>query len=363
MRVGLLIFCLLAGHRSVAQSDSLHLLFLGDIMGHQAQMDAAQIGADEYDYSFAFRQIQPTLSEADFCIANLEVTLSGKPYFGYPTFSSPAALAAACRDSGIDVLLNANNHALDRGSRGLVRTIEQLDSLGIKHNGTFRSFAERQTKNLLILHHNNIRVGLLNYTESTNGIALPRRAQVNVMDTLQMQKDIARAQRTNIDVLLVFMHWGKEYEQIPTKDQKQIAAFLRRQGVDIVIGAHPHVLQPMEWQTATPTQKEFLIAYSLGNFISAQRTSGRDGGAMLHLTLVKENGNTHIAEATYELVWVYTPKLEKKRRFQVLPANDASIELGKNDNWKRKQFVKNANDFLQKNNHQVPPRNNKNTKN
>lgn len=344
--LNLFFVCLLAlsGH---TQSDTLRLTFLGDIMGHEAQINAAfQPKTKQYDYWPSFKEIAPILRQADFTIGNLEVTLSGKPFHGYPVFSSPDALAVACQKAGIDVLLTANNHVLDFSSRGLIRTIDVLDSLGIKHTGSFRSKAERRIKNLLILHKDNIRLGLLNYTFSTNGIRIPKSVAVNKIDTLQMKKDIQRAKRTNIDKLIVFMHWGKEYTNMPHEKQKTIAQFLKRQKVDIIIGAHPHVLQPMEF-----TSDQVLI-YSLGNFLSAQRNTGKDGGALVHLTIVKNKKKCRIINCEYELTWVHSPKVENKEQFIILPAKsyEAGTQIGDYAQTRLKRFLKGARAFLAKHN-------------
>ncbi|MCH2081224.1 MAG: CapA family protein [Saprospiraceae bacterium] len=343
-------FLALSGH---TQSDTLQLTFLGDIMGHEAQIHAAfQAETQQYDYWPSFKEIAPILRQADFTIGNLEVTLSGKPFHGYPVFSSPDALAVACQKAGINVLLTANNHALDFSSRGLIRTIDVLDSLGIKHTGSFHSKAARRIKNLLILHKNNIRLGLLNYTFSTNGIRIPKSVAVNKIDTLQMKKDIQRAKRTNIDKLIVFMHWGKEYENMPHEKQRTIAQFLKRQKVDIIIGAHPHVLQPMEFSNRQ------IIAYSLGNFLTAQRNTGKDGGALLHITIVKNEKSCKLIRCEYELTWVHCPAIENKKQFVILPAKsyETSSHLDNYAQMRLNRFLKSARTFLAQHNVHVKER-------
>ncbi|HEX2974536.1 MAG TPA: CapA family protein, partial [Bacteroidales bacterium] len=151
--------------------DSISLLFIGDIMGHDGQIASAEDRQTHaYKYDTVFSYIKNVISDADVAIANLEVTLDGKPYMGYPQFSSPASLASACKNAGIDYLVNANNHAADRGKRGIRNTIARLDSLGIPHTGTYLSKESRDTLSPLMIRKNNFNIALLNYTYATNGI-------------------------------------------------------------------------------------------------------------------------------------------------------------------------------------------------
>ena len=150
-----------------SDSDSLTLLFMGDIMGHTGQIRSAlQPDKTTYDYTSCFDYIRSYISSADLAIANLEVTLAGPPYTGYPRFSSPDALAAACKDAGIDVLVTANNHSVDRGKKGIERTIKILDRLNILHTGTFLSYSDRKKKSPLIIEKNNFRIALITRSNS-----------------------------------------------------------------------------------------------------------------------------------------------------------------------------------------------------
>ncbi len=301
------------------KKDSLTLLFMGDIMGHDSQISAAfNVKTSTYDYNGVFNKISPIISKVDFAIANLEVTLAGAPYKGYPQFSSPDALAVACKNNGIDVLVTANNHSCDRGSRGLLRTIHTLDSIGIHHTGTFRDANDRANNNLLIMENNNIKVGLLNYTYGTNGIPVPKPQIVNLIDTLVIKNDISKAKSAALDKLIVVLHWGKEYETSPAKSQMQLADFMFKKGVDIIIGSHPHVLQKMEYKPKENENKENLIAYSLGNLVSNQRTQKRDGGAMFEITITKTNNVATISDFGYYLTWVNKPMINGKSQFEII---------------------------------------------
>lgn len=301
---------------SLSFAQKLELLFIGDVMGHDAQINSAYDSATgKFDYHEVFAPISDIMSAPDFTIANLEVTLAGKPYGGYPKFSSPDELAVALQDHGVDALVTANNHSCDLGKTGVIRTLDVLDSLGMAHTGTFRSTREKAEQNLMIIEEHNIRVGLLNYTYGTNGIPIPQGTEVNLIDTLQMKGDIALAHQQELDHLVVFLHWGKEYKHQPSEAQQGLANFLFDLGVNSIIGSHPHVLQPMEMRN--PVQGDQFIAYSLGNFVSNQRTQPRDGGAMVKLTLTKTNGTTRISDSGYYLTWVNKTFLPKRAKFEI----------------------------------------------
>lgn len=341
---------------SSAFAQKLELLFIGDVMGHDAQINSAYDSSKQaFDYNEVFAPISGIMSSADFTIANLEVTLAGKPYGGYPKFSSPDEMVVALKNHGVDALVTANNHSCDRGKQGVLRTLDVLDSLGIHHTGTFRNAMEKAEQNLMILSQNDIRVGILNYTYGTNGIPVPKGTEVNLIDTLQMKGDIALAKQQALDHLLVFLHWGKEYQHQPSPAQCDLADFLFEQGVNSIIGSHPHVLQPMELRK--PEEGDQFIAYSLGNFVSNQRTQPRDGGAMVKITLSKANGRTRISDSGYYLTWVNKTFLAKRAKFEIfsIAERESNNYEGFNDFSKNKMntFAEDSRSLLHKYNLEV----------
>jgi poly-gamma-glutamate synthesis protein (capsule biosynthesis protein) len=313
-----ILICLLCLPELKAQ-DTLNLLFIGDVMAHQKQIDAAKTGGG-YSFEPCFAFVKPYLADADMAIANLEVTLAGEPYSGYPTFSAPDELAAALRQSGVEVLLTANNHSCDKGRKGVERTISVLDSLHITHTGTFYDSTHRNQTYPLLLKKNNIVVGLLNYTYGTNDIPTPAPTVVNRIDTVQMAADIALTKQLSPDIIAVAIHWGEEYKLYANREQRAVAAFLLRQGVRLVIGSHPHVLQGMEMNMANDTTVQSVVVYSLGNFISNMTAVNTEMGVMARIRLVKNHEATHIDKGDYIFTWVYKPEEEGLRRFYVLPA-------------------------------------------
>jgi poly-gamma-glutamate synthesis protein (capsule biosynthesis protein) len=337
------------------QIDSLSFIFMGDIMGHKPQITAAyDAKTKSYDYAKVFSEVCPIIESVDIAVANLEVTLPGSRYSGYPNFRSPDALAVAARDYGIDALLTSNNHSCDSGKKGILRTIKILDSLHIKHTGTFKDSTARAQTNLLIFDKKNIKVGLLNYTYGTNGIPIPKGVFVNLIDTLQIKKDILDAKKQDLDKLILMMHWGNEYQSLASKKQKKLAKFIFDNGVDIIVGSHPHVLQPMEYSKDSISGREKLIAYSLGNYVSNQRPRRRDGGAMFRFTLQKEKGKTTIKSKGYYLTYIYKPIIDGKQKYVIIPCTDYEANdyytMDALSKTKFKIFVKDSRKLFKKHN-------------
>lgn len=322
-------------------------------MGHGGQIESAYNPKTKtYNYDPVFQKIKSVLDRADITIANLEVTLAGPPYSGYPQFSSPDALAVSCKKNGIDVLLTANNHSCDRRKKGIVRTLVILDSLQIPHTGTFRNSLEREHNNLLVLKKGSIRIGILNYTYGTNGLKAAKPTLVNYIDTAIMRRDIAKSKAAHLDQLIVITHWGVEYQTSPNKNQIRTTQFLLDHGVDIIIGGHPHVIQKAIWKK----EHKQLVAYSLGNFVSNQASVNTDGGMLLELTLVKNKGKIEITNPGYHLIWVHKPNINGKKIYEIIPCNqyenDKSIMNEGNQN-KMSRFIKNARKIMS-NNENIP---------
>lgn len=301
MKIILLGFCLLS-FLSLSAQDSLTILFAGDAMMHQKQLDNTRRG-DTFDLAGYFASIEKEVKAADIAVVNLEVPLGGKPYSGYPAFSAPDVFALALQKAGFDFFLLANNHCLDRRSRGLVRTIQTLDSLGIRHTGTFLDQDHRCRTYPMLLRKKDFRIIMLNYTYGTNGLKADTPRIVNYIDKEIMKADIAEAKLFNPDFIIANMHWGQEYEQMPSRNQRELADWLIQQGVDLIIGCHPHVVQPMELCRGKAGTPDRLVVYSLGNFISNMSREHTDGGAMVKVVLCRKGLRRYIASAHYSLVY------------------------------------------------------------
>jgi poly-gamma-glutamate capsule biosynthesis protein CapA/YwtB (metallophosphatase superfamily) len=323
--------------------DRITLSVIGDIMVHGAQLNAARDEENnEYHFEPVFSQVKDLLATADVTIGNFETTLPGRErlYSGYPQFGAPDALATALKEAGVDILVTANNHACDKGKRGVVRTIKVLDELGILHVGTYQDKAAYETRRILIVERNHIRLAVLNYTYGVNDMPIPKGTFVGLIDRQQIADDIALARDQQPDCIIVFIHWGTEYERSPNEFQQALATFMFSAGVDIVLGSHPHVLQPYTLQSITDKYGDTrprLVIYSLGNFVSNQRERYRDGGIIFNVTLEKrhsaDKGSTlHITDVHYIPTWVYVHRTALNNQFYVLPVlrylkNDQSLQL------------------------------------
>lgn len=329
-------------------TDTLRLLFVGDMMQHQGQIDAARTTTG-YDYSSCFEYVKDEVSSVDFAIANLEVTLGGEPYKGYPAFSAPDEFLTAIHNAGFNVLVTANNHSLDRGKPGLERTIRQIDSLKIPYAGTYANSEEREKKYPLLLEKNGFCIALLNYTYGTNGIPVTPPNIVNYIDTTIIAKDIEVSKNLKPDAIIACMHWGIEYESLPNKEQKFLADWLLQKGVNHVVGSHPHVVQPMEVRTDSTTNSKHLVVYSLGNYISNMSARRTDGGLMVKMELVKDS-TTRLTNCGYSLVFTARPVQSGKKNHQLLPINLPTELIPLNIRNSLKIFINDAQNLFSKHN-------------
>ena len=319
-------------------------------MQHQGQIDAARCPDGTYDYAPCFEYVKEEVSRADVAIANLEVTLGGQPYRGYPQFSAPDEYAVAIKEAGFDVLLTANNHCLDRRQRGLERTVRMLDSLHIPHLGTYINKEERDRRYPLFIEKNGFRIALLAYTYATNGIAVQSPNVVNYIDKEQILADIQTARRRQADVIIACMHWGIEYRRLPERQERELADWLIAHGVDHVIGSHPHVLQPMEIRPDEQTAARHVVVYSLGNYISNMSAPHTDGGAMVKLELKKLGHITSLAGCTYSLVWTSRPALRGGGNYLLYPAANPPQDLTPAEKHRLDTFLHSSRKLFEDNN-------------
>lgn len=311
------------------QTDSaiITIAFTGDIMGHTPLIEAMyQPQTKTYDYTPIFKHVAPYFKRCDWVIGNLEVTLAGAPYTGYPTFSSPDALLNALLDAGYTTLITANNHSYDKGKNGFTRTLHVLDSMKMPHTGTFRDASERDSLYPLIWEsQNGFRIALLNYTYGTNGIKVLPPNIVNMIDTSHIRKDLLKAKQQEVDFIITTFHWGLEYQRMESTQQALIAQFATDYGADLIIGAHPHVVQPIRWITPKSDSTHHIpVFYSLGNFISNQRDVYRDGGIIAEVVLVKKNNKVRIHSYQYIPTWVYK-KESAPQNYTIIPVSMAEM--------------------------------------
>ena len=321
------------------------LVFAGDLMQHIPQVNAARTSDGNYDYTESFQDIMDIFKNADISIVNLETTLNPKNYYtGYPIFRSPSQLADAIKDIGIDVAVLANNHICDNGRTGIEFTINRLDSLGIAYTGAFTDSMQYKRLNPLKFSVNQINFALLNYTYDTNGMPVPKGTIVNIIDTAIIADDLQQIDRTFTDCIIVFFHWGDEYVRKPNKEQQMLAEFCHKRGVELVIGSHPHVIQPIEVQSDADGIIRSVTVYSLGNLVSNQSKRYRNGGLIVTFDIEKKEGMPIQIKPYYTPVWVQLPE------YRIIPpVIGDTLSMPDNHRTLYKQFMEDTRAHLKHN--------------
>ena len=316
----------------IKEDINIKMTVIGDIMCHNSQYKDAYNGST-YDFSYVFDDIKNYISSADIAVGNLETTFAGKErgYSNYPRFNSPEQLAYNLKDMGIDVLCTANNHSMDTNYSGVVSTLDFLDDAGISHMGTSRT-AEEQNQ-ILVKDVNGIKIAFLAFTYGTNGIPVPSANSycVNLIDKDLILKQLELAKAQEPDLICVNMHWGLEYQNVQNSDQEDWADFLFENGVDVILGSHPHVLQPMEKRTVTledGTTKDCFVIYSLGNFISGQTKKNTRTSIILNINFTKdgETGKTTIGDVSYVPIYMYKSSSGSTKRYKLLDITSSIAE-------------------------------------
>lgn len=325
----------------VDEPQRARLVFAGDLMQHMPQVRAARRPNGTFDYSETFRYVKPIFEEADFAMLNFETTLTPTSrYTGYPMFRSPAQLADAIRDIGIDAVVMANNHICDNGRTGIEYMTARFDSLGIVHTGAFIDSTRYRMNHPLRFEVKGIRFALLNYTYDTNGVPIPKGTIVNLIDTTVIQNDLKRIDRSETDCIIVFFHWGDEYVRKPNDTQRKLAELCHRYGTEIVMGSHPHVIQPFETRYDTDSIVRSVTVYSLGNFVSNQRDRYKNGGLIVTLDVEKKNEQIEICPY-YTPVWVSMPN------YRILPPSVAdTLPLPSGQRESYRQFIRDTRTLL-----------------
>ncbi|ERT09567.1 bacterial capsule synthesis PGA_cap family protein [Lyngbya aestuarii BL J] len=313
------------------------LVAVGDIMMHGSQIKSGYNPSTKtYNYDNFFTEVKEIISQGDWAIGNLETTLAGSEtgYTGYPMFNAPDTLADAIKNAGFNVLTTANNHSLDRREAGVLKTLENVRSRGIEPVGTAASAEEDEE--ILILEKNEISMAILAYTYGTNGIPIPEGKDylVNLIDEAEIIEDIQAAEDLGVDVVTVALHFGSEYQRQPNQQQKQLVKSLVDAGADIILGSHPHVVQPYEVFERTDKSgniQKAVAIYSMGNFISNQRGDYKDLGVIFKVNIRK-----YFPEETIEFTeiqalptWVHRYSANNKYNFRILPLEKTVTE--KND--------------------------------
>ena len=318
------------------------LMAVGDIMVHTPQLPAYyDAEADRYFFDAWFRHVAPIFSTGDWVVGNLETPLAGADlkYTGFPRFNAPPELAEALRSAGFDLVSTANNHALDRGFAGIQRTLHNVRQAGLIPFGTHET--EEEAKLPVIVEKNGIRIGFLAYTYGTNGIPLPKDKPfaVNLIDLGQIGEDIRRLKQSGADLVSVSLHFGNEYQRLPSEEQIRTARAVVGLGADIILGSHPHVVQPYDIievpaeESATGEARRGVVIYSLGNFISNQTGDWKDVGLIFSVKIrktVRPDGAsvTELEGVELQPTWVHIERKGGKRHYTILPLGPGEGDFG-----------------------------------
>jgi poly-gamma-glutamate capsule biosynthesis protein CapA/YwtB (metallophosphatase superfamily) len=313
----------------VVTKTSATLEAVGDVLLHNNVYNKAK-NNNTYDFKPMFEEVKPYLSNADITIANSESIVGGEDIgvSTYPSFNSPYEIADALKDAGVDIVSMANNHTLDRGADAIHNAHSYWDNLGILYTGSYDSQEDKDK--IRIIEKNNIKFSFLSYTYGTNGIPVPKGKEyfVNLINEEEIKKDIQEAKKIS-DVVVVSLHFGNEYERMPNDFQKKIAQLCADEGANIIIGHHPHVLQPVEWIDGANGNKAIVI-YSLGNFISAQYGDYKDIGGIFKITVEKEEKDNqktiNIVKPEFMPTFVTRPNYIVKPMFKMTNKELANVE-------------------------------------
>ena len=304
MMILMVLLAALGGVCRAAERDTLRMSFIGDVMTHGRQLRLARIpGADttkssSYDFSSYFKYVKPLMDTCDISVANMEFPVGVVPFSGYPVFSGPESLVQETIDAGVDLMLLANNHICDKGRRGLDSTLAIYSRLPVRYTGLWRDSTEERLCNPAIIDASGFRVAFINFSYGFNGFTIPEPYVAGALDSLQIKQAIDRAHNRGADYIVALPHWGVEYSLDESAEQRRWRDRLYRWGVDMIVGTHPHVPQPVDYSQGRVT------AYSLGNYISNMSIAYGQVGILLRVTLVRcEDGSIETLPPDVTYLW------------------------------------------------------------
>jgi len=325
---------------------NLEIVCVGDIMVHEPQL-TSQYDAETgiYDYNNNFKYVKKYIDKADLAICNFEGTFGGRPYSGYPAFSTPDELAAALKNTGFDVVVTANNHMADTGKPGVIRTLEVLRAAGLTTSGSRIDPSEPRYS---ISKVNGVNVGIVSYTYESAGsgadvaingdyISDETAQLINSFSYNRLNVDLEKiktvideAKKEGADIIVLYLHWGEEYQQVPNKWQEQIVkSAVEEMNVDLIFASHTHVIQKMEMVRSEKTGKKVPVFYSMGNFISNQREETVQNRyteqgmiARVELEYMAGTGDMLSVKMSYTPTWVDKYKRAGKTVYEVIPLDE-----------------------------------------
>ncbi len=338
---------------------------MGDLLLHPPVQEGSQTGEDTYDFNPMFQYIKPYIEELDYSVINFEGTLSTKEwgYSGYPLFKYPENVIDSTMATGFNLMLTANNHIGDGKPTGFQYTLNLFEQKGADYIGSRKDTTGNQ---YLVKEINGIKVGMANWTYgviadngkvSVNGIPVTTKDEmlVNVFDYGkldlfygQVQKDITEMKNEGAEIIVYYMHWGNEYKIVENDYQNLMAQQLCEMGVDVIVGGHPHVLQPIEYLTSGDGQHNTVCIYSLGNAVSNQRmnfmdrkTGHTEDGVLFRFTITKKGEDrAYVSGSSYLPTWVNMRTEGSKRLYEIIPLD---IEKGWTSYFKTQAEIDYAN--------------------
>ncbi len=361
------------GQVTKGETKTLSFAVVGDIMMSPRMLRGAfDWSCKCYKFGPMFSHIKPWIAKADVAIGNLETTFPGPKggYTGFPFFGAPDELGRELKRVGFDVLITANNHIFDKKTAGLVRTLNVLDRMKFQHVGVYRSLKENKGKRFIVIQKNGIRIALLAYTSHVNSyhsLRTLKKYHVNYMRYKEIKRDLQAVRKHKFDMVVVYMHSWPEHKNFPHPYQKKRVGWFLKWGADMVLGSHPHVVQPitmLKVRDKFNVTKHRLVAWSLGNFVSSMSSFYSRGSIMLFFNLEKKRDakgrwKTRVSKVSYQPIWTHrekvTRRVGKRRRkrkvwtFSVLPIstfrkNDQPTKLSR---WSYRRMMR-YNRFIQR---------------
>ncbi len=344
------------------ENKKITLTATGDIMFHTSQIKGGYDSqTDSYDFKDFFEPVKEIIESADIAVANFEGTTAGSeyPFVGWPRFNAPDEALDAMKHIGFDVLSTANNHIIDRGKIGIINTTDKIKQRDMDVIGTYK---ERPESRILVKDVKGIKLAFISYTYGCNGLEQLLTEEeldymVNIVDKDKIAKDISDAKEAEADLIIAVMHWGNEYQRSPSNYQKDLADFMLNNGVNIILGSHPHVIQ--DFKTLDYNGNKVFVAYSMGNFISNQRLEtlesdyGREAsqytedGVIINFDIEKNGitGKTEITNVNFVPTWVYRYKKDGKFDYKVYPIMEY-IESNEIDNYTKSRMQRSYDDTM-----------------
>lgn len=335
-----------ANHVEDQPDTVITLAAVGDIMVYDEQLEAARQPDGSYDFSGCFSAVSALTMGADFTVGNLELNFCGEPYSGRPDFRAPESLALALREKGFDLLQTANTYSIQNGISGLKSTINYLNTVGIDHVGTYAAEDDKQTnEGVLLKNINGIKIAFLGYTKGVNNRSLPEGSEYCVdllyedydseykeVNTDAIVKSVKAAKALEPDLIVAMLHWGSEWDTTIVSTQDTITDLMFKNGVDVILGSHPHVVGPMKQVAVTTNsgeEKTCFVAYSLGNFLTSPDSQKYDYAAeslILNLQITRngKTGETSITGISYTPLYILkTESATGGTQYQVVPIRSA----------------------------------------